>query len=731
MLKTIGRYEVICEIGRGGMSTVFKAFDPEFEREVAIKVLPREFLYDPQFRVRFEREAKSVAALEHFAIVPLYDLGEADGQPYIVARLMAGGTLADRVNQGPLSVNDAASILSRVASALDAAHARGIVHRDLKPSNILLDKYNSIFLSDFGIARLPKKDGFTLTGSAIIGSPPYMSPEQIQGETDIDGRSDVYAMGVILFEMLTGRVPYQTDSPTQTIMAHLLEPVPSVRDFNPDISQKCEDVIKRAMSKNKGDRYRTAGEMAVAMQAAVYGEIHGVPLFPPGDTISISRSSIVTHQSSPLKKWLYIIVALLGLILIVGTSIFFPHILQSFIPSPTTLKAPIAITEVTLTPAVKGTPSPTTKLTPVISTKTSSLAKTNMPVIITPFKTQSPTAVATENRVATLPIAGGADKVAFFKDNDIWVMNIDGGDLKQISFDGGKKFNLRWMDDGEYLKFITANCAVSMNINITEIKKLFCLGSDDQINIFEISPDQKTLALGINRKLYILPYNLENLKRIRYRSDIQDMDVCKYLIPYNLDDLVVENARWVNDNSLAIIVVGNAAQSTIPWNTIQVLDTSTCQNNLPVTAQFPIILGENYQVLAEQFPIREFKNNPIIQNFSSRVGGTYTLTGYLRNEGYGDLYVYDQNTNQVEAEINPIDKACCYRDVQWSPDGKFMFFTFQDERKGVDARTEFYYIPHATIGIGLKYKPVALPVGFFSNPLDKPYPILRSAMEQK
>jgi serine/threonine-protein kinase len=204
--EKIGRYEIKNELGRGGMATVYHAHDPHFKRDVALKVLPREFLHDPTFRARFEREAQTIAQLEHPAIVPVYDFGEETGQPYIVMRYMSGGSLADRLRRESLATSEAARIVTRLAPALDEAHSQGIVHRDLKPANILFDQRGDPYISDFGIAKL-SQDSATFTGSAIVGTPAYMSPEQARGEKDLDGRSDIYALGVILFEMLTGKRP--------------------------------------------------------------------------------------------------------------------------------------------------------------------------------------------------------------------------------------------------------------------------------------------------------------------------------------------------------------------------------------------------------------------------------------------------------------------------------------------------------------------------------------------
>ena len=166
----IGRYEIKSELGRGGMATVYRAYDPSFEREVAIKVLPREMMHDPQFRSRFEREIKMVAGLEHPSIVPVYDVGDEDGQPYFVMRFMTGGSLSGWIDKGKFSVQDTARIIDRVAQGLSYAHKKGIVHRDLKPDNILFDNNGDPFISDFGIAKL-KESASSLTGSGVIGTP--------------------------------------------------------------------------------------------------------------------------------------------------------------------------------------------------------------------------------------------------------------------------------------------------------------------------------------------------------------------------------------------------------------------------------------------------------------------------------------------------------------------------------------------------------------------------------
>lgn len=298
--QRIGRYEVKRELGRGGMATVLVAFDPEFEREVAVKVLPREFLHDPHFRARFKREAKIIAALEHPAIVPVYDYGEDDGQPFIVMRLMPGGSLADRLKQGPLTLPEVARIFTRLAGALDEAHRRGIIHRDLKPGNILLDSQGDPYVSDFGMAKLTQ-GASSFSGSTIMGTPAYMSPEQAKGEHDLDGRSDIYALGAILFEMLTGKLPYDADSPMGIAVKHITEPVPRILDVKPDLPPGCEDVIRQAMAKDRRDRFPTANALVTTLQTLAALSTHPQPSRPQPEPVTQKAKPEVHETPTPTQ----------------------------------------------------------------------------------------------------------------------------------------------------------------------------------------------------------------------------------------------------------------------------------------------------------------------------------------------------------------------------------------------------------------------------------------------
>ncbi len=271
-LKKLGRYEIVSEIGRGGMSVVYLAHDPLFDRQVVLKLLPREFLHDPSFKSRFEREAKAIAKLEHASIVPVYDFGEEGGLPYLVMRYMTGGSLTDRLQKGPLNLDEALRIMTRLTSALEEAHRRGMIHRDIKPGNVLFDRYGDAFLADFGIVKLTQETS-TYTAGGFVGTPAYMSPEQARGDADIDVRSDVYALGAIFFEMLTGKPPYQSETVMGLALKHINDPIPSLLAFNSDLPEGLEGFIQKAMCKEREGRYESANALANALRAIISKEV--------------------------------------------------------------------------------------------------------------------------------------------------------------------------------------------------------------------------------------------------------------------------------------------------------------------------------------------------------------------------------------------------------------------------------------------------------------------------
>lgn len=256
------RYELREELGRGGMATVYRAYDPLYERDVALKILTPERIDDPLMRERFERETRIIARLEHTAIVPVYEVGRDTDRLFLVMQYMVGGSLTDRIERGSLSLFDVAGILQRLGAALDYAHIKGVIHRDLKPGNILFDEANKAYISDFGIAKLAQASprGGDIS---IIGTPTHMSPEQARGE-EVDWRSDVYSLGVILFEMLSGHTPFEATTSLGMALKHAVEPPPRILDINPKLPPGVEGVIQKALEKERQRRYASATELAKA-----------------------------------------------------------------------------------------------------------------------------------------------------------------------------------------------------------------------------------------------------------------------------------------------------------------------------------------------------------------------------------------------------------------------------------------------------------------------------------
>ncbi len=296
----IDRYEIVSEIGRGGMGVVYLAYDPQIDRQVAIKLLPSQFLFEKKYKVRLQREARIIARLEHPAIVPIYDFGQANEQPYLVMRYMAGGSLVEWLRHGHLPVATAVSITKRLASALYEAHRQGIVHRDLKPSNILLDNRGNTYLSDFGIVKVLDAT-FSLTGSTIVGTPAYMSPEQIRTPDALDHRADIYALGVVLFEMLTGKRPFSGATYPELILAHTTEPIPHICEFNPELPPDTEHIIRRTMAKKPNDRYASVNDLIAQLEAITN------PVATSANQIISSTKPTLTElpaAKSPFPRWL-------------------------------------------------------------------------------------------------------------------------------------------------------------------------------------------------------------------------------------------------------------------------------------------------------------------------------------------------------------------------------------------------------------------------------------------
>ncbi len=342
------------------MGAVYRAFDASFNREVAIKILPLELMRNLKILARFRRELKMIALLEHPAIVPVYDVGEENGQPYYVMRYMSGGSLRRWIKGGKLTLQDTADIVERIALGLEYAHRKGIVHRDLTPDNILFDNHNNPYITDFSLAKLIADTFRTNSGNGLIGTPEYISPEQAQS-LPVDHRTDIYGLGVITYEMLTGEKPYNASDSFGVLVKHVSEPVPEILKVNPDLPEEVDGIIKKAMAKNRNDRYESAVDMARALIKAAYGEEHTMP----------ASTSLLKMQgpSRGTRRWGLAAIGAVVLLALAGAFAFRNQL--PFLAAPTA-----TLTAVAASPSALPTVTPAPTLSPTHSYNSTGSAHT-------------------------------------------------------------------------------------------------------------------------------------------------------------------------------------------------------------------------------------------------------------------------------------------------------------------------------------------------------------------
>lgn len=397
--RRLGQYRIVEEVGRGAMAVVYKAYQPALERHVAIKVLPPQFAFDQEFVQRFLREARVAGELQHPNIIPIHEVAQADGHSFIVMPLLEGKTLdelmAERMQLPLLRVE---RIVQQVVGALDYAHERDVIHRDIKPANIVVDVGNDddVTVMDFGLVRAAEGTPLTKTGT-IVGTPEYMSPEQAEGGR-VDHRTDIYSFGVVVFEMVTGRVPFSRSTPRGVLIAHMMEEPPSVSSIRPGVPESVDAAIRKALVKDRAERYRRAGEFGRELGLAIGGEMGRA-----GTEESLVGE--LSPASTDGEGWMWALgfVAALFLVALCGAGAFALGV-GPFAERPSPVVAPEMIG--TLTGAVTGTygvgddgedlaistsvPSPTGTATPTLEPSPS------------PSPTASPTAEPTPTATATL-----------------------------------------------------------------------------------------------------------------------------------------------------------------------------------------------------------------------------------------------------------------------------------------------------------------------------------------
>lgn len=512
--KCFGRYEIIAELGRGGMATVYHAHDPRFKRVVAIKVLPREYLHDPTFRARFEREARTIAALEHPAIVPVYDFGEEDEQPYLVMRFMPGGSLTERIAKGPVSLEEVIRIMTWIAPAIDEAHAAGVIHRDIKPSNILFDRHGNPCLSDFGIVKLVEPTVHQTT-AGIVGTPAYMAPEVTEPK-GLSPLVDIYALGVMLFQILSGRLPYEADTPMGMLAAHVTKPIPDVRDFRPDLPADIQAIMEQAMAKDPKDRYQSAGALLSGLQGiSVEGPARpDAPSEAPTSDIAIPPTRR-SRRGLTLPRWVWItgliflicggataaLLALIGIgannwatiaalgAVVEPTSTLTPTATDTAVPTSTNTPLPTTTDLPSATPTATATASPTP--TPTTAPTSTPVPPTSIPPTATSSLPPLPPVIDPNYYVDDRSgVAGGLDiclayrwdstcinltnhpandsdpalspdgtRIVFVTDRhgagnpEIYTINVDGTGLTRLTYNSTYDTSPEWSPDGTQIYF--------------------------------------------------------------------------------------------------------------------------------------------------------------------------------------------------------------------------------------------------------------------------------------
>ena len=285
----LGEYRINSLLGAGGMGAVYKAYDPTVNRFVAVKVMQQHFSQDPDFRQRFDQEAMVIARVEHPHILPIYAYGDQDGLLYLVMRYVPS-SLDDRIRaEGPLPLAEASRLLTQIASALDYAHERGILHRDLKSENVLLDEKGHAYLADFGLSKLMAASS-RLSGNMLIGTPAFMSPEQAAGEEDLTPATDQYSLGICLYHMLTGRVPFDGRTALAVVQMQIIATAPDPRTYRPDLPELAVQVIEKTLAKHPTDRFENCEAVAKAFDNAIEGS--GLARLRTGRIPSSLRSRI-------------------------------------------------------------------------------------------------------------------------------------------------------------------------------------------------------------------------------------------------------------------------------------------------------------------------------------------------------------------------------------------------------------------------------------------------------
>jgi hypothetical protein len=529
------------------------------------------------------------------------------------------------------------------------------------------------------------------------------------------------------------------------MMMHILEPVPNILSIRPNLPNGIEKVIAQAMAKEPEERYTTLTEMANALSAlfsnppstpipmanvpadatmVAGGKTEIKPLTKPPQKTVIQPREAKENAAAPVEKkgMSFLPIILVGLVIVAilaaagGTGFLYLQNtanaratevaaqLASVNNKPTNTAEPTSAPTQTFTPQPEPSEIPTDAAVAVIPTETSEPSPTAEP-------SQTPTEAA-----AARPVIGGSDQIAFISNNDIWVANVDGSELRQLTNDRAEKLRLHWLPDGSGLVYIQGKCIRTVTFEDGVQSVITCLDSVAYLEDFQVSPDGSQVAISLDHEfLFIVPFDIAKLQEVRVRGDLTGIATCNFFAPYG--KFFFRSVRWSTDSKLIAMNI-SAPIGGIRQDTIVVRDFSRCvETPARVGVEFP----------ASYFTIKGYVNNPLLGNYGWDGRILFALTGAIRNGGYGDFYIFNTELNRADLEVNPIAGNCCYRDPSWSPDGRYLTFAYQ--AISATNKIELYLISYGSIGTGEVFQPIPLPENFFANRQESPQPVLRPAVE--
>jgi serine/threonine-protein kinase len=426
--RRLGQYEILAKLGAGGMATVYRARQISVDRDVAIKIIRPDLIEEVGFAERFQREARTIASLSHLHILKVFDYGQENNLAYLVMELLEGGSLSRLLREhGPLLPTQAARMVDQIGQALDYAHERGVIHRDLKPDNVLLDNAQNCFLTDFGIAKLLNETTRITRTGLVMGTPAYMAPELWSGQA-ADARTDIYALGVILYEMLVGKSPFVADTPFRVMHMHIYEPLPPASTKNPTVPQGTDEVLAKALHKDREQRFISAGILAAAFQSVANGQMPTdllapepmagpltaatpaavVPGYVPTPTPRPPAPLLAEPEASPPRRSGLLVLLMVGLLIVIailGVAAF-SLLNENNTRQTQTAAAVIMQTQVALQKTIEQLTA--VAVLPPISPTPGGLVQVITPTAETPDSTltETPTATATFSATPTATLTG-------------------------------------------------------------------------------------------------------------------------------------------------------------------------------------------------------------------------------------------------------------------------------------------------------------------------------------